>query len=354
MYSGSCVNGTEAITVALRATGIQQGDEVITSPYTFIGTITPIMALGAIPKFVDISPADYLIDTSLIEAAITEHTRAIIPVHIAGCPVDMERVCAIASKHHLIVIEDCAQAHGAAWKGKKVGAWGQAGTFSFQTSKNMSSGEGGSVTTGDPETANGIFAAKNCGRVPGGVWYGHERFGTNLRLSAWQAALLIGQIDELDAENAHRHVNALYLESLLSEVEGINAVAVNPEGVTTHAHHLVLFRYQPEAFAGLSRDQFTEACRAEGVPIGNGYVPIYQQGSVAEFAAWPYISPVLRTRGIDYSTVRCPVAERISGREGMWVHMGVLMGSKEDMESIAETFLKIQHQAGETRARMTR
>lgn len=353
-YSGSCVNGTEAITVALRATGVQQGDEVITSPYTFIGTITPIMALGAIPKFVDISPENYLIDVDLIEAAVTEHTRAIIPVHIAGCPVDMERVGALANKHNLIVIEDCAQAHGAAWKGKKVGAWGNAGTFSFQTSKNMSSGEGGTVTTNDPETANGIFAAKNCGRVPGGVWYGHERFGTNLRLSAWQAALLIGQIDELDAENDRRHANAIYLASLLQEVEGIEAVAVNPEGVTSHAHHLVLFRYHPEAFEGLSRDHFTKACNAEGVPIGNGYVPIYKQGSVSEFASWPYIAPVLKSRGIDYSKVVCPVAERVSGQEGMWVHMGVLMGSREDMESIVETFLKIQHHAGEIRTRLTK
>lgn len=352
-YSGSCVNGTEAITVALRATGIRQGDEVITSPYTFIGTITPIMALGAIPRFVDISPSNYLIDTSLIEASITEHTRAIIPVHIAGCPVDMEQVCAIARKHNLIVIEDCAQAHGAAWKGKKVGAWGHTGTFSFQTSKNMSAGEGGAVTTDNPETGNRIFAAKNCGRVPGGVWYGHERFGTNLRLSAWQAALLIGQIDELDAENGHRHANALYLESLLSEVEGIETVAVNPEGVTSHAHHLVLFHYHPEAFEGLSRDQFTKACNAEGIPIGNGYVPIYRQGSVSEYASWPYIAPVLKARGIDYSRVECPVTERISTHEGMWVHMGVLMGPREDMESIAEAFTKIKQNAGEIKKRLT-
>ncbi len=352
-YSGSCVNGTEAITVALRATGVRQGDEVITSPYTFIGTITPIMAMGAIPKFADISPTNYLMDVDLIEAAITEHTRAIIPVHIAGCPMDMERVCAIAEKHKLIVIEDCAQAHGAAWKGKKVGAWGHTGTFSFQTSKNMSAGEGGSVTTNDPEIANRIFAAKNCGRVPGGVWYGHEHFGTNLRLSAWQAALLIGQIDELDAENAHRHANTLYLQSLLSDVEGIEAVAVNPEGVTSHAHHLVLFRYCPEAFAGLSRGQFTKACNEEGVPLSGGYVPIYKQGSVAEYATWPYIAPVLKSRGIDYSRMEYPVTERISNQEGMWIHMGVLMGPREDMETIAEVFLKIQHHAGEIRARLT-
>lgn len=344
-YAGSCVNGTEAITVALRATGVQQGDEVITSPYTFIGTITPIMTLGAIPRFVDISPDNYLIDTGRIEEAINEHTRAIIPVHLAGCPVDMEKVCAIAEKHNLAVIEDCAQAHGAEWKGRKAGAWGHTGTFSFQTSKNMSSGEGGAVTTRDPGLADGIFAAKNCGRLRGGVWYGHEHFGTNLRLSAWQAALLLGQIGDLEAENNKRHENAIYLDSLLDSVEGVDAVAVNPEGVTHHAHHLVLFHYESEKFDGLDRNSFCKACRAEGIPVGEGYVPIYRQGSVSEFSNWTYIKPVLEQRGIDYSKELYPVAERISGSEGFWIHMGVLLGSKSDMEAIAEGFEKIRRNA---------
>lgn len=344
-YAGSCVNGTEAITIALRATGVQQGDEVLTSPYTFIGTITPIMTLGAIPRFVDISPEDYLIDIGKIEQAINEHTRAIIPVHLAGCPVDMERICALAEKHNLAVIEDCAQAHGAEWNGRKVGSWGHTGTFSFQTSKNMSSGEGGAVTTRDPALADGIFAAKNCGRARGGAWYGHEKFGTNLRLSAWQAALLIGQIDGLENENNKRHENACYLDSLLESVDGIDAVAVNPKGVTHHAHHLVLFHYQSEKFAGLDRNSFCEACRAEGIPVGEGYVPIYRQGSVEEFSGWNYIRPVLEKRGIDYSKVECPVTERISNHEGFWIHMGALMGSKGDMESIVEGFEKIRRNA---------
>ncbi|MCA9440473.1 MAG: aminotransferase class I/II-fold pyridoxal phosphate-dependent enzyme, partial [Candidatus Omnitrophica bacterium] len=146
-YCGSCVNGTEAITVALRAAGIQQGDEILTSPYTFIGTITPIMGMGCVPRFVDIHEDTFLMDPDKIEGEINEHTKAIIPVHIAGCPVNMDRILEIAKKHNLVVLEDCAQAHGAEWKGKRVGSIGDLGTFSFQTSKNMSSGEGGAVTT---------------------------------------------------------------------------------------------------------------------------------------------------------------------------------------------------------------
>ncbi|NUN96915.1 MAG: DegT/DnrJ/EryC1/StrS family aminotransferase [Candidatus Omnitrophica bacterium] len=351
-YSGSCVNGTEAITVALRAVGVKQGDEVLTSPYTFIGTITPIMSMGAVPKFVDISESDYLMDLDKLEAAITERTRAIIPVHIAGCMVDMERVCAIAEKHNLKVIEDCAQAPGAEWKGRKAGAWGHAGTFSFQTSKNMSSGEGGSVTTDDPEIADGVFAAKNCGRTREGVWYGHSRFGSNLRLSAWQAALLLGQIDTLDEENSLRHKNALYLESILRGIEGVEAIAVDVEGVTRHAHHLVLFRYDSSKFEGLTRDQFTKAAQAEGIPVGNGYVPIYTQGCVREYASWPFIAPLLKARGIDYSKVSCPVTERVSRHEGFWTHMNVLMGGASELDSFAEAFRKIQHHAGDLKRRI--
>jgi dTDP-4-amino-4,6-dideoxygalactose transaminase len=346
-HCGSVVNGTEAITVALRAAGVQQGDEVLTSPYTFIGTITPIMGMGAVPRFVDISDENFLMDTELIEQEINEHTKAIIPVHIAGCPVNMERVNEIAKNHNLAVIEDSAQAHGAEWKGKKVGSWGDLATFSFQTSKNMSSGEGGAVTTHDDKLARGVFAAKNCGRVPEGKWYGHELYGTNLRLSGFQAAILLGQIGQVTGQNAHRHENALYLERTLGEVEGVTPIAIDPEGVTSHAHHLVLFRYDPEPFGGLTREQFLKAARAEGIPIDEGYVPIYSQGAVHEYSRWPFIAPLLKERGIDYSKMSFPVTERITGSEGMWIHQSVLMGPQSDMESIAEAFMKIQKHAGE-------
>jgi dTDP-4-amino-4,6-dideoxygalactose transaminase len=350
-HCGSVVNGTEAITVALRAAGVQQGDEVLTSPYTFIGTITPIMSMGAVPRFVDISEDDFLMDPDLIEAEINEHTKAIIPVHIAGCPVDMERVCAIAKKHNLAVIEDSAQAHGAAWKGKKVGQWGDLATFSFQTSKNMSSGEGGAVVTDDDRLMAGVFAAKNCGRVPSGKWYGHELYGTNLRLSAWQAVLLTEQICYVDEENERRHQNALYLEKILRDVSGVTPLAVDPEGVTSHAHHLVLFRYDATQFEGLPREKFLEAARAEGIPVDEGYVPIYTQGAVQKYSQWPFMKPLLAERGIDYSKMHFPVTERITGVEGMWTHQSVLMGPQSDLDAFAEAFLKIQKHAAELQSK---
>ncbi|MCA9436046.1 MAG: DegT/DnrJ/EryC1/StrS family aminotransferase [Candidatus Omnitrophica bacterium] len=346
-YCGSCVNGTEAITVALRAAGIRQGDEILTSPYTFIGTITPIMGMGCVPRFVDIHEDTFLMDPDKIEGEINEHTKAIIPVHIAGCPVNMDRILEIAKKHNLVVLEDCAQAHGAEWKGKRVGSIGDLGTFSFQTSKNMSSGEGGAVTTNSLELSRGVFAAKNCGRVPDGVWYGHELYGTNLRLSAIQAAILIGQICFVDEQNAKRHENATYLESMLSEVDGIQPIAVNPEGVTKHAHHLVLFRYDSSKFEGLHRNHFLEACQAEGLDIDEGYVPIYSQGCVHRYSEWPFIKPLLEKRGIDFKSMHFPVVERICGEEGMWIHQSLLLGPKADMESLVEGFLKVQKHAGE-------
>ena len=346
-YCGSCVNGTEAITVGLRAAGLMQGDEVLTSPYTFIGTITPVMGLGCVPRFVDIHEDTFLMDPDKVEAEINEHTKAIIPVHIAGCPVNMDRILEIAKKHNLVVLEDCAQAHGAEWKGKRVGSIGDLGTFSFQTSKNMSSGEGGAVTTNNLDLWHGIFAAKNCGRIPDGVWYGHELYGTNLRLSAIHAAILIGQICYVDEQNAKRHESALYLDSILAGVDGIEAIAVNPEGVTKHAHHLVLFRYDASKFEGLHRDHFIEACHAEGLHIDEGYVPIYSQGCVQKYSQWPFIKPLLAERGIDYRSLKLPVVERICGEEGMWIDKSLLLGPHSDMDSLVEGFLKIQKHAGE-------
>jgi dTDP-4-amino-4,6-dideoxygalactose transaminase len=211
----------------------------------------------------------------------------------------------------------------------------------------MSSGEGGAVTTNDTDLYKGVFAAKNCGRVPDGVWYGHEFYGTNLRLSAFPAAILKGQIADVDAENARRHESALYLRDLLAEVDGIEAIAVDPEGVTGHAHHLILFRYDASKFAGLHRNNFVKACKAEGIPIDEGYVPIYSQGAVHKYANWPFIKPVLEARGIDYGRMHFPVTERITREEGMWIHQALLLGPKADMESIVEAFLKIQKHAAE-------
>ena len=186
-------NGTNALWVALKAAGVTYQDEVIIPPYTFIATATAVLMSNATPVFVDIDPDTFNMDPNLIESAITDRTKAIVPVHIGGNPADMERIIDIGNKYDLAVIEDAAQAHGAEWDGKKVGALHTGGIFSFQSSKNMSAGEGGVVISNDDKFMDACFAYYNCGRHRGGDWYEHHIVGGNHRMSAMAASLLIPQ-----------------------------------------------------------------------------------------------------------------------------------------------------------------
>ena len=187
----SVSNGTMALVVALKALGIERGDEVLVPPYTFIATASAALMLGAIPVFVDVERDTLLIDLAKIDAAVTLRTKAIIPVHHAGSPVDMESVLAAARRHNLRVVEDAAQAAGATWKGRPVGAIGDIGTFSFQSSKVINSGEGGMMLTNDPALEETLWSLRNVGRRRGGEWYEHVRLGWNLRISEFQAAIAL-------------------------------------------------------------------------------------------------------------------------------------------------------------------
>src|SRR6266542_781919 len=165
-HAVALTNGTAALEVALRAVGVEPLDEVIIPPYTFVATATAVLALGAVPVFADILEDTFLIDPADVARKITPRTKAIIAVHIGGQPADMDGVLALAKNHDLRVVEDAAQAHGAAWRGTKVGALGDAGTFSFQSSKNLNSGEGGIVLTNDREVAERAWSISNVGRLP--------------------------------------------------------------------------------------------------------------------------------------------------------------------------------------------
>ncbi|MBT4555547.1 MAG: DegT/DnrJ/EryC1/StrS family aminotransferase, partial [Candidatus Marinimicrobia bacterium] len=206
-YCISVHSGTSALWVALKAADVKAGDEVIIPAYTFIATATAILMANAIPVFCDIDLKTGNIDPLDIESKITNKTKVIIPVHIAGSPADLSSILDLAKIHELVVIEDAAQAHGATYKGNKVGALGLGGIFSFQTSKNMSSGEGGAIITNNDEFADACFSYHNCGRVKNGKWYEHHRLGSNLRMSAFNAAMLIPQIDTLESETDLRDKN---------------------------------------------------------------------------------------------------------------------------------------------------
>lgn len=215
----ACNSGTDALYLALRALNLGAGDEVITTPFTFVATAEVISAVGATPVFVDIEAHTFNLDLAQVEAAITPRTKAIIPVHLFGQPVDMTRLMAIAEAHNLTIVEDCAQATGAEWAGSRVGSIGQIGCFSFYPTKNLGAcGDGGAITTNDPEIANRLRRLRDHGRQGG---YFYEELGVNSRLDAVQAAILQVKLAYLDGWNQQRQVVAERYQALLQSISAL-------------------------------------------------------------------------------------------------------------------------------------
>jgi dTDP-4-amino-4,6-dideoxygalactose transaminase len=331
------VNGTAALRVALRALGVGLGDEVIVPPYTFIATASAALEIGAIPIFADIDPETYLLDPAAAEAAITSRTRAIVPVHVAGCPADMDALGDVAARHGLHLLEDAAQAHGAAWRGQSVGALGDLGTFSFQASKNLNAGEGGALVTNDDSLADRIWSLHNVGRVRDGAWYRHEILAGNERLTEFQAALLLAQMERLPEQMARREAGATYLDRELASIEGLRPLRRDPR-VTVHAHHLYILRYEAAAFGDLPRDLFVRALKAEGIPCSTGYTPLTDSPAIRREVERLV---ALLGRSDRPLAVEVPNAER-SCREGIWLPQNVLLGDEEDLADVVTAVRKIQ------------
>lgn len=340
-YALAMCNGTASLWVALKACGVKAGDEVIIPPYTFIATASSVLMANAVPVFVDIDPDTYNLDPQLVEAAITPRTRALMPVHIAGQPADLDALTAIAARHGLQVIEDAAQAHGAEWKGRRVGALGEVGSFSFQSSKNMTAGEGGALVSDSKELMDLCFSYYNCGRVRDGAWYEHRVLGSNMRMTAWSAAVLLAQFATIEQDMRVRDRNALYLDRRLCEIPGIRPLLVHPH-VTRHARHLYIFRYDAEAFNHLPREKFLQALQAEGIPAYKGYAPLYREPL---FALDPREYPWIADR--DYAGLHLPVCEHACNEEAVWLAQSVLLGTETDMEDIVRAVAKIHQNVAE-------
>lgn len=337
-YAVSCVNGSVALRLALIASGVRPGDEVIVPPYTFIATASIVIEANCVPVFVDIESDTYNLDPSKIEAAITQRTKAIIPVHFAGQSCNMEQIMDIARKHNLFVIEDAAHAHGGEYKGKKLGSIGHAGCFSFQSSKNLNAGEGGLVVTDDEKLFDMMNSLRNVGRVKGGQWYEHHYAGCNYRITQFQAALLSTQLKRLEEQTRIRDENGKHLSHLLQDIDGITPLT-RGHGETLHTYHLFIFRYDKTKFKELSKKEFSEMLVAEGVPAFMGYPkPIYEQPMFQEKQFMCYAIPDY----VDYSRVRCPVAERACYNEAIWILQHAMLGTKDDMEQFAEAIRKIK------------
>jgi dTDP-4-amino-4,6-dideoxygalactose transaminase len=325
---GICVaNGTVSLIVALKAAGVKYGDEVIVPPYTFMATASAVLEVGAIPVFVDIDPHTFCLDPNKIEAAITAKTKAIIPVHLGGHTADMDRIMEIAEYRNLLVIEDAAHAHGAEWKGVRVGAIGHMGSFSFQSSKNLCCGEGGIIVTNHEEYADKCYSYHNCGRIRGGAKYEHHLLGQNYRMGEFQGAILLAQFARFDAQTDRRNENGKYLAARLLEIGGVIPQARDPR-VTRHGFHLFITRYDKETFWGLDRNTFMKAINAEGIPFTAGYSLLYKE-------------PLFTAQGGDYLNVSCPVSEAFAGQD-LWLNQAVLLGDRQDMDDILDAVIKVK------------
>ena len=331
------VNGTVSLRIALMAAGVGAEDEVIVPPYTFFSTASAVVEANAVPVFADIDPDTFNLDPAAVEAAITPWTKAIIPVHFAGQVADMDALLAMARKHDLAVIEDAAHAHGAAWRGRPAGSLGHMASFSFQSSKNLTAGEGGILTTNDDALADACRSIHNCGRVGGGVWYEHHVVSGNYRLGEFQGAVLNCQLDRLDEQTKNRDANGRYLAARLAALPGLYPQA-RPADCTRHSQHLFMLRLVAGEF-GAPRDAVLAALEAEGIPCSPGYgFPLPRQPMFRDKAFGPYLQ---NARGrLDYDNVKCPNSDRVC-RECVWLGQEMMLGGREDMDDIAAAFEKV-------------
>jgi dTDP-4-amino-4,6-dideoxygalactose transaminase len=317
-YGVSAANGTVTLEMALEASGIGPGDEVIVPAISFISTASAVSRVGAMPVFVDIEPLSFNMDPSRAAGAVTSRTKAILVVHFGGPLADMDRIAALAQDRELILIEDAAHAHGSEWNGRRAGSIGKAGSFSFQNSKVMTAGEGGILISNDREFIDRAWSIANCGRQRGGGWFHHHSPGSNYRMTAWQAAVLVAQLERLPAQIALRTRNAEMLRRELAGVVGLR-FQQSPPQVNSNSYYLLLGRVD-EAVLGRSRDEFHRTLTAQGVPA----TPFYPHAL--------YGNPMYASGGCRVEP--CPVAEECV-RDAFWLPCRALMGDEETTREIA-------------------
>lgn len=336
-YAVAMMNGTVTMEVALRAAGIGWGDEVIVPAYTFMATAAAPIAAGAIPVIVDVSPDTYCIDPAAVEKAITSRTRAIIPVHLGAQMADMDAIMAIAEKHHLIVIEDCAHAHGAKWRDQGAGTIGHFGSFSLQSSKILTTGEGGILLCRTEELAAKAASIIDCGRPhdPEGRIY---TMGSNYRMTEFQAALGIVALERFPEQLRQRDEMAGYLEESLSEVPGVRLLKRDLRH-TRRSFYRYVFAIDPGVF-GADHDVVCAALAAEGISCWVGYEAMHrydlfqpQRSKLAVPNAFPEY--------FQFEKMNFPVAERACEHEAVWLDESIFRGGKQAIEDTVMALRKL-------------
>ena len=335
-------NGTNALLTALHCLEVGIGDEVLVPPYTFIATIDVIFLSGALPIMVDVDPETFQINPDKIEEKISEHSKAILPVHILGLPANMDKINAIAKKHNLLVVEDACQAWMAEWKGKKCGTLGDLGCFSFQNSKNLPCGEGGAILGDDDRIMDKCYSYHNFGRPHGSVTgRGNAILGTKCRMAEYQAAILLAQMKRLEEQTQTRNENAKYLTSRIKDIPGISPHKLY-DGVTRAAYHLYPLRYKKEQFHNVPRSKFLAALKAEGIPCSSGYNRVNKNAFFENALRSKNFRKMYPKKRLDRCRElnHCPDGDRLCD-EAVWFFHSILLGTKKDMDDIADAIQKI-------------
>ncbi len=343
-------NGTHTLEAALAACDVGEGDEVIVPGMTFVASASAALAVNATPILVDVDPDTLCIDVAAAEAAITPRTRAIIAVHVAGAAADLDALVELCERRDLRLIEDCAHAHGTFWRGRGVGSWGDFGSFSMQRSKLMTAGEGGVLICNDEELRDRAWSYADCGRTKGEWFYHHARYGSNLRMTEWQGAVLSAQLERFPEQNAVRNRNAVALNAALDEVPGLRAPRRDPR-MDSQGNYCFVFHYDAEQFAGLPLDGFERALAAEGIPMGVSYpslsdLALFREGN---------FGPRLRASApaVDYASLHLPVAEHAAAST-VWLQHRLLLADREDVLDVARAAARIQAHAADIVAAASR
>ena len=349
-------NGSTAIEVALKALDIKPGDEVIVPAYTFISTATSVFMVGAVPVFADMDPQTYCLDPMDLERCITPHTKTVLPVHLGGQMADMPAICDVAEKKGLSILEDAAQAIDSVLEGKKSGTWGDLGTFSFQSNKTMTAGEGGLILTNDPDIAEKVVALRAFGRFQDkpGVRSSDltcTQVSSNYRLSELQAAVLMAQLERFPDHDALRQANAERLNQGVEQIPGLKHIGLNRPN-SKHGYYYYFLRYDTEQYGNIDPDQFCEALQAEGIPFVPGdRKPLYRHPVFEVESLSDHLCPLALERyqkALDLLGSGCPVTEESCGCTILLRHQ-VLLGQEKDMDDILEALWKVHKNIDELR-----
>lgn len=334
---GLCVtNGTAALELALRAGGVEPGDEVIVPSLSFVVSATAVPLVGGVAVFADADPETFQTSPESIEALITRKTRAIVVVHYGGYPPDLDRITRIAKKHKLLLVEDCAHAQGTQWRGRGAGTWGDAGTFSFQMSKALPAGEGGIVLSNSDVLAEKLYSYHHLGRLESQGFYDFHRLAWNLRMTEWQGAILSEQLKRVKKQTLAKMRNAYWLSDRLEEIGGLLPLKRDPR-ITRRGYYFYAMRYDASAFAGMPKAAFVKALQAEGLPAGSGYGRPIQNNPVFE--------QMRDERGrLRYAKTRTPQADRICAESQVTMGHTALL-SRELVEAFAGAVARIKAHA---------